>query len=49
MLVSVPIKFIAIILFFTSPLIYAEKQQVSLDAHVHGLSELDVGDGRRKA
>ncbi len=45
MLVSAPIKFIAIIFFFTSPLIYAEKpqeQHVSHVAHVHGLSELTL-------
>ncbi len=42
MSVSAPIKFIAIIFFFTIPIIYAEKQLVSPDAHVHGLSELTL-------
>ncbi len=45
MLVSAPIKIIALIFFLTSPLIYADKlqeQHISLDAHVHGLSELTL-------
>lgn len=45
MLVSVPIKIIALILILASPLIYADKfieQHISLDAHVHGLSELTL-------